>query len=118
MSRRAGYSLFEVLIAFAIMSMVLAVLLPRQTDLLTRAQNIDARLEAQDLALSHLALLGLDVPLEEGAYSEAQGDWTLHRDVTPVTLPDVDVPIVEVTITVHSERGQTLARLQEWRVLP
>lgn len=118
MSRRDGYSLFEVLIAFAIMSMVLSVLIPRQTGLLTRARNIDARLDAQDLALSHLAQLGLDVTLETGAYIEAYDDWTLHRDVTPVTLPDVDVPIVEITVTVNSGRGQPLARVQEWRVLP
>ena len=64
MNRKAGYSLFEVLVAFAIMSFVLSALLPGQTRLLQRVETTDAQTLATDYAIS-LANLAAVTPIEQ-----------------------------------------------------
>lgn len=82
MNRKAGYSLFEVLVAFAIMAMVLTVLLPRQTLLLQRSVGLQDRAMARELALSDLARLGTELPLQPGLQDLAYGEWTLRRNIS------------------------------------
>jgi type II secretory pathway pseudopilin PulG len=51
---RAGYSLLEVLVAFAILMMVLAAILPGKTKSLNRIVESEKAVLAQDYALSRL----------------------------------------------------------------
>ena len=59
MKSDAGYSLFEVLIAFAVMAFVLAALLPGQVRFIAQANDASDSLLAQDFAYSRLARIGL-----------------------------------------------------------
>lgn len=116
MKGRDGYSLFEVMIAFAIMAMVLAVLIPRHTDLIGRARNIDARLAAQEFALSKMAALGIELPLETGRFEETQGEFSLKQEISAFRLRDTEIELLEIVITVTTGNGRELSRLREWRV--
>lgn len=82
MNARSGYSVFEVLVAFTVMSLVLAVLVPGQTQLLRRAQNGPEKLLAQDLAYSRIATLGVSRSIEEGVSQTQDGPWTIEEVVT------------------------------------
>ena len=82
MNNKAGYTLFEVLVAFAIMAMVLAVLLPRQTLLLQRTVGMQDKALAQELALSELARMGGEVPLTSGLDTWSYGPWQVRRTIS------------------------------------
>ncbi|KNG93785.1 type IV pilus modification PilV family protein [Pseudaestuariivita atlantica] len=115
--RRAGYSLFEVLLAFAIMALVLAALLPGQARLLNRNEASVRSGLAMDLALSHLALMGVAEPLTVGETRQRHGAWTVTRAVVPQgRITGTDTDLVAVTVTVADARGRTLASLGEVRV--
>ena len=86
---KAGYSLFEVLVAFAIMSLVLSALLPGQTRLLQRVGTADEQALATDYANS-LASLAAVTHVSQ---------W--HDDV-------FDYRNWRVEITVHQEAGSLL----------
>lgn len=112
MNRKAGYTLFEVLVAFAIMALVLAVLLPRQTLLLQRTVGLQDRAMAQELALSELARLGGELPVRAGSETDAYGPWQIRRtvvererigeqqayDVTVEILDGSDRPLANMTV--------------------
>jgi prepilin-type N-terminal cleavage/methylation domain-containing protein len=106
MSRR-GYSLFEVLVAFVILALVLAVLLPGQASLLRRAVSGPEAVLAQDYALSHLAHIGRDIPAAEGQDSEPYRDWTVQTAIT------AEQDLFHVVITI-SRGQQTLAEVDGW----
>lgn len=103
MSARAGYSLFEVLVAFAVMTAVLAVLLPGQSRLLGRAAGSEDRVLAKDVALSELDRIGLDLPLEPGEESRAYRNWTVTHRLSPLPPPDEGLMIL-IEITDASDR--------------
>ena len=79
--RERGFSLLEVLVAFAILALSLGVLL----QIFSRAMNATATSanysRAVALAEAKLAMVGADVPLEEGVHSgdpEDGMDWIIH----------------------------------------
>jgi type II secretory pathway pseudopilin PulG len=115
--RRAGYSLFEVLIAFAVMTMVLAVILPRQAGLLARASSIETRLAAQDAALSHLAGLRPE-DLSQAETVLPQTDWHIRQIITPTHLDEVTRDLLAITIRVETPKGRVLAEITDLRVAP
>ena len=100
MNSRSGYSILEVLIAFAVMSMTLAVLLPGQTQLLGRAGTASERALAHDLALSRLEA----VPhLGIGPATEPYEDWRIEQVVEDLQGQR------RVTVRVMSANGRVLA---------
>ncbi len=109
MRRDAGFSLFEVLVAFAIMTMVLAALLPGQAKFLARASGGDDRLLAQDYALSRIARLGVSEDIAEGATSHALGDWQVIEQASLRTGND-DRLVFDVTVIVRDGVDHELAR--------
>ncbi|SMX26039.1 hypothetical protein TRP8649_00111 [Pelagimonas phthalicica] len=117
MSGRGGYSLFEVLVAFAIMSLVLASLLPQQTDLLSRTQQVDQRFAATDAALSHLAEMGLKEPLEIGTRLVPHGDWQIEEVIQPLHISGHTGKTVQISLRVLSAHGKPLADVSELRVI-
>ncbi|MEL7092176.1 MAG: hypothetical protein AAFN94_10630 [Pseudomonadota bacterium] len=101
MNARSGYSIFEVLVAFAVMSMTLAVLVPGQTDLLGRSKDATEQALAQDLALSRLETVRV---LGVSASEEPYRDWRITTTIQPGPATEI------VTVTVHSGAGRTLAQ--------
>ena len=93
---RRGYSLIEVLIAFAIMTVVLAALLPGQTRLLSRTGAEEQRLLALDWATSEIEALGLTSPIVSGRRTVTWNDWTMSLTITPE-------PAVTGVFTVNAE---------------
>ncbi|MGB3317050.1 MAG: type II secretion system protein [Albidovulum sp.] len=76
-SRSAGYSLLEVLVAFAIMSIVLATILPGQSRMLRAAARYEEKLMAEDYAISRLERLGLSDQITPGTTQDTYRDWTV-----------------------------------------
>lgn len=102
MTPRTGYSILEVLIAFAVMSMTLAVLLPGQTELLGRAGTAAEQALAHDLAVSRIEAVKL---LGPGAPSESYGNWEIEQ--TLINAPGQQT----VTVLVKAATGRTLANV-------
>lgn len=113
MNKRAGYSLFEVLIAFAVMAMVLVVLVPGQAKLLARASDTDDRALAFDLALSHMARLGISEPLAFGGTTSQHGRW----EALIAVVPSGD-GLADITVQVRGRNGNLLAQATTTRVMP
>ena len=109
MTRRAGYSVFEVLIAFAIMALVLSALLPAQARLLARASREDETMLAYDFALSRLAVLSVVRPIELGQRTFVQGPWQAQQSIVATRTTDTHT-IYEMTVVVLSGNSDELAR--------
>ena len=115
MTSRPGTSLLEVLIAFAIMALVLAALLPGQARLLGRAQDGAERLAAHDYALSILDAAGLDEPLVPGEHASAQGDWRIVLRVSEEAIREV--PLHRIAVLIEDASGRPLASAETLRAV-
>lgn len=113
--RRAGYSLFEVLIAFAILTMVLSALIPGQAKLLSRVNQQDEKFLAQDYAYSRMAQVGVTGAVTSGASTDSYRDWHIVQDVSETVLEGSDVRLFKITIDVQSKGGETLAQIETLR---
>lgn len=109
-NRAAGYSLFEVLIAFSIMALVLAVLVPGQARLMGRVKDIDERALAKDYALSRLALLSVSLPLRVAETSDRYRDWQIAQRVTDHSFDKADMKGLYVEIIITNAADVELAR--------
>lgn len=107
---KAGFSLFEVLIAFTIMSIVLVALIPGQARLLGRATEGAQNSLAMDYALSRSAELGITSPIQLGTTSDPYRNWTVAQATQPVERVE-NGQIVETTIEVLGSNGRVLAQL-------
>lgn len=77
---KAGYSLLEVLVAFAILTSVLAVVLPGKTALFQRFDQAETRFLAQDYAISRLERFVIEHRSDGGAdltFSETYRLWQI-----------------------------------------
>jgi general secretion pathway protein I len=118
MRRARGFSLLEVLVAFAIVTLVGSVLFQIFGGALRNAGAADEYSRAALIAESKLAALGVEKPLQEGsdAGSEEDGrfNWTLT--VAPYVAPDTPAPdagtplsrrkLVQADMTVSWEAGE------------
>ena len=82
MKDQAGFSVFEVLVAFTIMALVLSALLPGLARLLARATSGEDAVLAHDLALSRLATLAVEEPLVAGQSTTEHGTWQSIEIIT------------------------------------
>ncbi|MCW3783538.1 type IV pilus modification PilV family protein [Defluviimonas salinarum] len=105
----AGYSLLEVLVAFAIMSMVLAALLPAQSRLLQRSRSADEGLLAQELALSRLAEVGVAIPDPAGVREVPYRRWILREVTVREGLGDGEPDMIRLRVDVLGPDGRLLA---------
>ncbi|NSX56918.1 type IV pilus modification PilV family protein [Parasulfitobacter algicola] len=118
MNRKAGYSLLEVLIAFAVMSLVLAALLPGQAKLLSRTTEADRRLLAQDYALSRLDQIGITTPLEIGQMTQNYRNWTVEEVITEHPTRDNAIQLLQVRVIISAQGGNVLATVDSIRPAP
>ena len=130
MRRARGFTLIEVVVAFVLLSLVLAVSFEIFTTGFSRAAELEEYSQALQVAQSRLAATGVEETLKEG---EAQGDSEDRRFhwITRVTRSDEGVDPskppqssifalyrVDVTVTWHgSDRkahALSLGTLQMW----
>ncbi len=109
MSRKTGYSLFEVLIAFAIMSIVLVTLIPGQATLQGRTETTTEEVLAHELALSVL-----DLALEVGVENARQGvilpeSWKIKLETSELgPVSDLEQFLV---VEILTDQDRSLAKL-------
>lgn len=126
----SGFSLLEVLVAFVILALAMAVLMQIFSRGLTGADLAERYSKAALLAESKLAAIGVEEPLKEGSYTGKFDDdfsWQLkvvpYRDATqkedanpanalfPVQLFEIELA-VRFTTDDKRERAVTLTTLQ------
>jgi general secretion pathway protein I len=116
--RRAGpvgFTLIEVLVAFAIVAVMLTALLQVFSSSLAGIATVERRAEAMMLARSALDEVGVEIPLAAGERSADAGRgfaWRLRIAPSATLAPLADgggllVPY-EVSVTVTWERGGSL----------
>ena len=129
MRRARGFTLIEVVVAFVLLSLVLAVSFEIFTTGFSRAADLEEYSQALQVAQSRLAATGVEETLKEG---EAQGDSEDRRFhwITRVTRSDEGADPskpppsifalyrVDVTVTWHGSGGKdhalSLGTLQMW----
>ena len=114
-NRRAGYSLLEVLIAFAIMAMVLAVLVPGQVGLLRRTADAGSALLAADFAASRIDAFGVTEPVHTGRKETAYRDWVVLEEVSYKDVASGAPQVYQIAVEVQTKAGRSLARLESLR---
>ena len=115
MKENAGYSVIEVLVAFAIMALTLAVLLPGQANLGARAAIAHEETLAYDFALSRIEHYRARYSTPIGERNSNAGTWT-SREVVTITSPTVGLQRLQVLVEVYNENGRLLA--SELALLP
>jgi len=116
-SARAGFSLFEVLVAFAILSLVLTALIPGQARLLSRAADAEQKALAFDYALSKAAELNVIEPLTVGTTRHSYRGWDVVQETLPLEATEQG-QIVETQIRVSLSGGRELTRLTRVGFVP
>jgi general secretion pathway protein I len=121
-ARDGGFTLLEVLVAFAIAALALAVLFRGALAgvHLTRVSGHEG--EAMARAQSHLAAIGRDVAIAPGHYTGDDGDgfrWTLDiRPVATAAAAHTTLFAVEVAIGWTKDGGSRSVRLATERLGP
>ncbi len=83
-----GFSLLEIMVAFTLLALALAVLLQAFGGGVHLLGNADRLARAAQLAQSQLAQVGLEIPLAEGVtQAEWPPDYRVRLQVAPVPLP-------------------------------
>ena len=108
---QAGFSLLEILVAFAVLSISLGVIFQIYSGGLVGVARSELSSKAAIIAASQMARVGTELELEEGEYSEDAMDglhWNIH--ITPYQLPDVSlvgVQLYKIDVEVsHTEDEQ------------
>lgn len=118
MRRRSGYSLLEVLVAFAIATMVIAALIPGQAALLERTKEGQESLLAYDFALSRLAELSVVRPLHEEINKSNYDRWLVRISVISVDRLDIENNQFAIVVLISDPNGHELARAESLVVMP
>ncbi|MEP4627164.1 MAG: type II secretion system protein [Tateyamaria sp.] len=114
MTRRAGYTLLEVLVAFAIMASILAVILPGQSQMLRQSSDAEITFLATDYAQSLMDRLGVSEAIVPGVQTDVYRDWRVAIETRP--LIDFE-SFFSVTISIEDERGRQIATTQSVKIL-
>jgi general secretion pathway protein I len=121
--RQRGFTLIEVVVAFLLLSLVLATGFELFTTGMRRAVDLEDRSQALVIAQSRLAMAGTEIPLKEGSTSGQTDDgkyrWTLTIAKSDEGAADANQPIqtayglfrVDVVVQWRgsSERDQALS---------
>ena len=122
--RRGGFTLVEVLVAFAIAALSLAALMQVFATGLRGAATSEAYARAVMLAETRLASVGVEAPLEAGeSTGRFDDDYRWRLTVEPYTEAEMDaaVEIYRIAVTVSWDEGRNAERavtLQTLRLGP
>ena len=110
MKRQRGYSLLEVIVAFALLALALTLLLGSLSGAARQVHGADLRSRATLHAQSLLAATGIEAPLQLG---RTQGDWDDGRYRWDLQVePYVDARTTALqTAATAATTGPTLAQL-------
>lgn len=127
MKHQRGYSLLEVIVAFAVLALALTLLLGSLSGASRQIKQADLRSRAVLHAQSLLAVTGVVVPLQDG---ERSGEWEDGRyrwqlQVAPYQEPRTDaLPVADTVagprlaqLTLQVSWGDTDADRMQWRSL-
>lgn len=127
MNHQRGYSLLEVIVAFAVLALALTLLLGSLSGASRQIKQADLRSRAVLHAQSLLAVTGVVEPLQDG---ERSGEWEDGRyrwqlQVAPYREPRTDaLPVAETVagprlaqLTLQVSWGDTDADRMQWRSL-
>lgn len=117
MSRRTGYSLLEVLIAFVILTLVLTALLPGQARLLDRTSMQEQKLLAHDYALSTAAQLSISTPATIGTVQNNYQNWLVTTTISPAEHTNSATDVLTLEVRVHDSRNRLLATVHSVMVV-
>jgi general secretion pathway protein I len=111
-ARQAGFSLLEVLVAFAILALTMGVLLQIFSRALSTTAGSGSFARAAELAEATLARAGVETPLQEGDSAGESGGgftWTMRIAQIDVSdlFPDQSPPVTtyRVTATAYWQDG-------------
>lgn len=125
MQRQRGYSLIEVIIAFALLAMALTLLLGTLSGAARQVRQSAERSRAALYAQSLMAAQGLDQPLapgrSDGSFEDGHFHWTLevrpyqdpHSPPTPAVPAPAGLLELDLQLAWGPEPGQRL----QWRTL-
>lgn len=113
MKRQRGYSLLEVIVAFALLALALTLLLGSLSGAARQVHDADQRTRAMLHAQSLLAAAGVEAPLEAG---RTQGEWEDGRyrwdlQVEPYVDARVDARSAALQPSADVATGPMLAQL-------
>ncbi|WP_141059574.1 prepilin-type N-terminal cleavage/methylation domain-containing protein [Stenotrophomonas rhizophila] len=127
MKHQRGYSLLEVIVAFAVLALALTLLLGSLSGASRQIKQADLRSRAVLHAQSLLAVTGVIEPLQDG---ERSGEWEDGRyrwqlQVAPYQEPRTDaLPVADTVagprlaqLTLQVSWGDTDADRMQWRSL-
>jgi len=115
-SDNAGYTLLEVLIAFAIMAMVLSALIPGQARLQIRSNAADEVFLATDYALSRLDKLGVSEQITSGVQKDLYRDWQVTHIVSEEPFANTDSKVFRIILEIKTRSGRQLAKIETLRI--
>lgn len=113
MNSRQGYSLIEVLVAFTVMALVLATLIPAQAQFLRRATDNTDQLLAMDLALSKLSYLNVVEPISIGSTTTEQDGWVVNIEIMQADDLNTGLNLLRATAIVRDSSGKQLAEVSQ-----
>lgn len=108
--RQAGFSLLEIMVAFTLMALILAVLMRVFSGGLQGIGLAEDYARAASIAESTLARVGADIPLKEGSESgEAEDRYRWTVTMKPHDIPDVpaaegspaSTPVKNLPVVLH-----------------
>lgn len=108
MKNQRGYSLLEVIVAFALLALALTLLLGSLSGAARQVHNADLRTRAVLHAQSLLAATGVEAPLQVG---REQGDWEDGRYRWDLQVEPYVEPRSTALAPAASSSGSTLAQL-------
>jgi general secretion pathway protein I len=109
--RQAGFSLLEVLVAFAILALSLGVLLQIFSRAMSTTAVSGSYSRAAAMAEARLAEVGVTTPLEEGDFTGDPDDgmtWSLRVQQLDVSelFPDQTAPVIPYRVTATAYWGE------------
>lgn len=120
MKRQRGYSLIEVIVAFALLALAMTLLLGSLSGAARQVRMADAQGRGALHAQSLLAVAGIEAPLaagrRQGEWEQGRYRWTL--DVAPYVEPRLAAPSAALwQLDLQVRWGEAPAEQLRWRTL-
>lgn len=119
--REGGFSLLEILVAFAVAALFLSAALPATVSSLDRLADVERRSKALVIARSTLERHVVIARFEEGVFDGRQGGFTwrtsvLRAESTPLAGQPVSVAMRRIDVELSALDGGPLIKLTAYRL--